>query len=59
MAERQHDMYEVTTRIKSSFFDTLEEAEEGYFEACNCYEFVLMRKHWLDGRVEDIRQNWD
>ena len=52
-------MYEVTTRIKSSFFDTLEEAEEGYFEACNCYEFVLMRKHWLDGRVEDIRQNWD
>ena len=52
-------MYEVATRNKKRFFDTLEEAEEAYFEECNRYEFVLMQKHWLDGRVEDIRQNWD
>lgn len=57
-AGRNLNMYEVMTTHASSFFDTLEEAEEAYFEACNCYEFVLMQRHGSNGCVEEIRQSW-
>lgn len=50
-------MYEVAIRNKKRFFDTLEEAEKAYFEMCNCYEFVLMQWHGLDGRAEEIRKS--
>ena len=51
-------MHEVVTLHKSSVFDTLEEAEEAYFEACNYYEFVLMQRHGSDGCVEEIWHSW-
>ena len=57
-AERRQDMHEVVTLHKSSVFDTLEEAEEAYFEACNYYEFVLMQRHGSDGCVEEIWHSW-
>ena len=47
--------YEVRTNYNRKCFDTIEEAEDAYFELCNQYDYVALVK-LEPGKEPDVRR---